>query len=726
MTTSELISYIRKQINNNISRDLIISKLIEVGWHREDIDEGFLSVDQYREPLEGDNLFEAKKELPKMKVFNIENPVTETLKVENPIIEIPKVETPVVETPKVWTPMKVPIIEKSQVEVSDLDLKTETTKIAIQNLELSPLQGISHAYGRPPEGIGRRETTQKEETKSEELLPTLMPKAVVDSFGSINRANLIKTEDDTIVSNETPKSYLINNLPKIAMLSSYKNDLLSATKIKEEIVKKKGFKTIKWVIVALVVILISLAVWVFASGYINIKNLNLPFIKKDPRVLLLNNSKVLSSLKSYKTETNIEILSPSFANIASGLISGEAIPSPDKDSISINVLGLINKNGQGVFSDNFVTIKGSLLPDYITTDIKNNSLDLFISIPDLSQVINENAPEPTVVKINEQQFELVPPLFSPNIELQLKKINIYKILSSGMPSYINNDTLSVYDEFINSVDIVAKGQENIKGIDTYHYSINTDRQLAKNLLNKISDNFILNLSGDDKDNLAQILGSITIDSLEIWVGKGDNNIYQYNVVLDVPLSKIIGFEDRSIGDNQLRITWKTTYYDFNISNNISIPDTSTAITDFVNGVKETKIKNDVSSFKQLATSLFNAEGAYGKKSNSSGSCMNPSSGSLFSPTGHIKGVTTTTAVSSISILLNKVLGTTGGAGFCYSTPKAWSFTIPISDNYAQASIPVGGYTSFFCIDSTGSIQDLTTPPTGVVCLPKVNLPKEGN
>jgi hypothetical protein len=263
------------------------------------------------------------------------------------------------------------------------------------------------------------------------------------------------------------------------------------------------------------------------------------------------------------------------------------------------------------------------------------------------------------------------------------------------------------------MDIVSKGEENIKGIDTYHYLINADRQLSKNLLNKIADNFILNLSDEDKNGLTNILGSVTISSFDVWIGKGDNSIYQYNVILDVPLSKIIGFEDKSIGDNTVSINWKTTYYDFNISNNILMPEESVAVTDFVNNINETKMRNDIYSFRQLASNLSKAEGSYGKNSNPSGSCINPTPGSLFSPTGHTKN--TTDAVSSISKLLNNILGITNNAGFCYSTTKAWSFAIPISSNYDVSSLPPEGYTSFFCIDSTGTTQDLTASPNGVVC-----------
>lgn len=644
MTTSELISYIRKQINNNTPKDLIISKLIDAGWHREDIDEGFSKL----EP-------ELKQETPKIEVKN----------------ELPKMETP-----KVWVPHNLPIMEKPR-----------TMVVEEQELELP--------------------------AKKEELIPTLMPKIVINSFGSVNRENFGKKEEPIAPSNPS-KDYSIKDLPKSAMLSSYKSDLMSVNKTKEEEIKPKRKKVVKWLIIILIIIgVIGGAYWTFASGYINIKNLNFSFIKKDPKTLILNNSKVLASLKSYKTETNIEVSFPSFVNISAGLISGEEVSQDDEDSISINTLGVIDQNDGGVLSDNFVTIKSSLLQDYITTDIKNNGSNLFISVPDLSQIVGEDAPESSVVKINEEQFGLIPPLFSEKLALQLEKINFYKILSTGIPSYIKNETLNTYDELVNSVEITEKGQEKIKDIDTYRYSINADRQSAKNLLNEISNNFTLNLSSQDKDALTTILGAVKINSFDIWIGKGDNNVYQYNVILEVPLSKIIGFEDKSIGDNKIIFNLKTTYYDFNIPNNIFIPDIFISAEDFVKNVKEIKIRNDVSSFTQLAKSLLNAEGTYGKNSNAKGNCMNPTSGSLFSPTGHTKSATV--AVSSLSLLLNNILKTTGGVGYCYSTTKAWSFTIPISDDYDLSPEPTKEYGTFLCIDNTGASLDISASPAGVIC-----------
>lgn len=736
MITPELVSYIKKQIENNIQKDLIISKLVGASWHQDDVEEGFASieselkpeifvpetkneviiettpetkkdtfVDKYHEPIEGDNLFEVEKVVHKEEAPVLETPKTEISKIETPIVETPKTETP-----KVWIPTSVPVKEKTFIDAVNADRKVETTQLEVQNIEL-PTEKRNQLPQQP--------IKLKSPEKMEEMLPTLILKKVIEtpsSFIHTNKTNFVKPLT-TPVPTPTPiqpPQKTIDNLAKIAMLSSYSKDLMSVNKAREEIVKQKNHKITKWLFfIVPIIILIALVAWAYTSGYINLKKINLSFIKKDPKVLLLKNSEVLSSLKSYKTETNVEISSPSFANITYGLLSGEAVESQDKDTFSVNTLGIIERNEKGIFSDNFVTIKSSLIQDYITTDIKNDGTNLFVSVPDLSDILKENVVDPAVVKINESQLGMIPSLFSSDMETQLNKINIYKIISSGMPSYINNDTLGAYNELVNNVEIIEKGQENIKGVDTYHYSINVDRQLAKNLLNKISDNIVLNLSDTDKEGLAQILGAVTIDLFDVWIGKGDNNIYQYNVVLDIPLSKLIGFDDKSIGDNKVSVNWKTTYYDFGISNNIFMPDSSISAIDFIKDIKIAKIKNDVSSFKQLAENMFKVEKAYGKISNIKGDCLNPVSGSLFSPTGHTKG--SVEAVSTISLLINKILNITGNVGYCYSSPKAWSLTVPISDDLNLSSLPEGGYKSFYCIDNTGTTKDLTTAPKGVVC-----------
>lgn len=655
MITSQLVSYIEKQIKNKIPKDIIRSKLIRVGWHIDDIEEGFLNIN-----LE----------------LNTVSPLLE-IKTAEPI----KIETPITEPPKVWTPMSVPIKKEDEALYKTINI-------------IKPI----------------------EPKKNEEFIPSLIPKLATGAFIPTNISN-VESLKEPIKKITEVKDFSFNDLPKIAMLSSFESDSLNANKSGGETVKRKKvnlFKYFKIIIFAILVVgLVFGIVWVIKSGYINIKNINIPFIKKDPKVLLLNNSKVLSELTSYKTETSIEISSPSFANISAGLIGGEAIPTLDKDSILINTKGIINQNNGNIISDNSVIIKSSLLPEDITTNIKNHDNSLYVSVPDLSQILKNTVPDPTTVKINDNQFELITPLFKEETKNKLDKINLYKVLSGGITSYINSENLVIYDEFINNAEIIEKDQENIKGIDTYHYSINPDKQLTKKLLNKILKDFTADLSADDVDWLDKILGSVTVSSFEVWVGKSDSNIYQYNIDLDVPISKVIGFDDKSIGNNQINLIMKTTFYDFNTTNEIIIPEEYISVDSFINNINEKKMKKDISSFKQLATNLANVEKSFGNKSNPSGNCMNPVSGSLFSPTGHSS--VSNNAVSAISGLLNNILGTTKGAGFCYSTLKDWSFAVPIADNYDITSMPTAEYKYYFCIDSTGATKELITPPVGAVC-----------
>lgn len=682
MITSDLISYIKNQTKNNKPKNLIISELLEAGWHQEDIDEGFLSIEQASSsgafsPVE-------KKELPK----------TETPK-----------ETKI-ENSKIWTPISIPTKEAPSVTAQKEEIKKIDEPIKTEQVKQTPEVKVL-------------------DTKEEELLPTLKPKVAPSSLPYLDKDSSTE-QKEPVVSDSASRSSLIASLPKTAMLSSYPIDLASLTTVKEKKVapeQKNNNKLFKWTIIVFIFFVLTIAVAV-VSGYLDIKNLNFISIKKDPRVLLLSNSKTLSSLGSYKTETTVEISSPSFSNITNGLMSGESISSVDKDSVSINTLSMINKIDNNVIFDNFVTTKSSLLKDSITTDIKSNGINLFISSSDLGKIMNEKSSESSVVSIDENQINLILPLFPSNVEPILSKINIYKILSNGISSYINSKTFGIYDEFINKVEIVEKGQENIKNIDTYHYSIHFDRDLMKNLLGRVSDNFVLNLSAEEKSKLSEILGSVTVTSFDVWVGKGDNNIYQYSVVLDIPLSKIISYEDKSVGDNKVSVSWKTTYYDFNKTNNINIPEESVSVIDFINTVKQSRLKSDVNSFKMLAMNLNNTEGFYGIKSNLKGDCMEPIPGSLFSPIGHLAG--TSTPIASISELMNKILKTTNGNGSCYSTPKAWSFTVPISNNYDPAFIPAGGYKSFYCIDSTGDVKELTALPTDVVCSSVPNVTKSTN
>jgi len=55
--------------------------------------------------------------------------------------------------------------------------------------------------------------------------------------------------------------------------------------------------------------------------------------------------------------------------------------------------------------------------------------------------------------------------------------------------------------------------------------------------------------------------------------------------------------------------------------------------------------------------------------------------------------------------MNTLLDATNGAGYCYSTPTAWSLAAPLA----------GDATKVFCADSAGVSMTLSTAPKGPLC-----------
>ncbi len=500
-----------------------------------------------------------------------------------------------------------------------------------------------------------------------------------------------------------PKSSIIDNLPKSAIISSYSDDVKDASKIKDEVIALKSKKPIKLIIGAIVIIIILGVNTAIGFGLIKIPGLSFSFIKKDPKIVLSNAAAVFGNIKSYKIETNATLSMPLISNITIGLSSGEVVPSNDRDFISMNTKGSINQNNTPTTSfDYATTITSSLLKNSITTSFKYDDI-LFVNVPDLSQIFKENIPQEGIVSIKKGEFNLAIPLLPSIIADKIKIFNIDKILSDGIPPYINNQIAELFKEFINNADIIEKDPENIRSIPTYRYLINADKASTKKFLSAIVDMFVASSEEGDKTYLDDIVAVTTIDSLEVWIGKDDNNIYQYSISFAVPLSKVVGLDDKGIAGDVVKLDWQTTYYDFNVPNNITIPVISIPIGEFMRNIFNNKIKNIISLLKENSVSLRNAGGSFGKSANVSGSCTNPTPGSLYSPTGHRKGADT--AVGSIASTMNTILSYTNGLGYCYSKADAWAAAFPLS----------GGTDSFYCVDSTGASKILDLPINGVVC-----------
>ena len=771
MITEDLIEYIKLQLSKSISKDLIIQRLVEVGWKVEDINEGFLNIESSL--VETLPTIEKKEEniLVDSPINNLEQQETEEIKkIIDPYRELPEVidpsvienvntntnDTPVekpissgpiatsVEPLKIWIPTNIkPKIEIPSSNIPEVKKEEPVTTIPI--IEKAPME-ITPIEELLKEDIEPFKLEVPEEKKPEVIVPIVeIPKKVESSKIEVAPLELPKEEikvkenvpiKETIplininkipVSNPISKTVIqieklpnmnssapVNKMsdvsPRSAMISSYNQDFINSSKeIKEEdplVTKKRKNKLLKWMIAIITLCIVGGMVFSFVEGYLKIPwlNLNFSIVRKDPKIIMLNTPASVLQLKSYKTETNINISFPSLSNITTGLSSGEVVTSKDKDSVSINLKGASNNKDNKLFFDYILNFNSSILKNAIISDWKYNGDNLFVSVPDLTQILNNDAPTPANVSLTSNQLGLVVPLFSSNVQDIVKKIDVYNILSNDVPLYVKTETANIFKDFINGLTYTNKEDEVIHGVDTYHYEMTASRPITKKFLTSLSDLFITaELTPDQKTNLVEALGASTINSFEVWVGKNDGNLYQFKFTLNLPLSKVLGLNDSGIAGNEVDLNWMTTYYDIGVDNNIILPSDSIKIEDFVNNIKNTKIKDIVSSFKLQAVALHNAIGTYGAKSSLAGSCLIPESSSFFSPVGHPKGAGT--AVSSIASSMNSLLSLTNGVGSCYSTSKTWALSLPLYTN------PI----SFYCIDNRGTAITLSSSITGPVC-----------
>lgn len=791
MITSDLIEYIKSQLASNISKSSIISDLSQVGWHIEDIEEGFLAIENqnissdskidtnfYSENKaeESEIKIDQYRELPDLidhsseKIGIIDHPLKSIVdssmpaKVWTPIVINPQVEefipikevekpveTPVekeiefsplkeVEPAKIWTPIilkpqseiSVPVKELEKVadiaplkEVEPVKIWTPIsikTKVdEIKEVEKPNDNKIEFSTKTDIEpynfelSVGTAPTSAKPivEEKREEFIPTINKNPVTVAFSQpiVSSPRIVPVRTSSSYVPTAPKNNITMSASRSAMIASYSQDILAAESFKDKdkkvSTKKNTFLT--WGIALLIISIIGILAFTFVEGYFKIpgSDLSFSFVKKDPKTILLNAPLSISNLESYKVETNISISSPSLSSITTGLSSGEAVKSRDKDFISINTKGVANHEKGKLIFDYLVSLKSSLLDKDLVSDWKYNGDDLYISVPDLSQIFGKDAPLPTTFSTKPKQLGLIVGEFSPLVQDTIKKIDINNIASGEISLSVKNQTAGIFKEFINGLDYTEKGTDQIHGVDTYHYELTASRSSTKKLLISFLDLFVTNLDDTQKKDLDEVLGSSSISSFEVWVGQNDDNLYQIKFVINAPLSKVLRLNDSGIAGNEVSLEWVTTYYDLGISNEIVIPEAQFDMDSFIKNIRDIKIKNIVSSFSPQAKTFLNATGSFGKRLNPTGSCTNPNPGSIFSPLGHTKGADA--SIGAISNTMNSLLSVTNGAGSCYSTSKEWALGVPMFTQTSDSSL------SFYCMDSTGNKITTATPLSGTSC-----------
>jgi hypothetical protein len=648
---------------------------------------------------------ETKIEAPEMSVTQaaiVQAPVSEATS-SSMMVEIsgikeqsqPQAITPIT-PPVVATPAQTPITP-SLPKVLPPQEAPVTTVVEAQKPHLRPITSL--LTDQRPLNSSVQSPIKPTDQELMDRRAALRPELKRPAF--VQRTTPVETPASTPVVT-APVQEEAPSISKQAMIYSYAADLSLASKEEVEVSEQKSSKkNKKWIFILLAILIVGGGIFfAFAKGLIKLPSV----VRKDPTNVIFSAAIQFNALKSYKTETTATVIVPSIATITTGLVSGQAVRSNDMENITITASGRVNnKDGTTpMVVDYDATAKSTLLQNQITSNVKYDGSNIYAAVPALDQLLGMYAPQSATVQVPNGQLADIVPELSQNLQDLVHRVDVHDVLSKGVPATSREQIKNALAEFMQNISVTQKTDEDIKGIPSYQYEITADHQTIKNFLLKIVNQFTGTLSDEQKKNLDEGLGSITLESLQIWVGKSDGAIHQYQFNVIAPLSKVLALNDSGIAGKQVEFSWKRTYYDFDVPNNIQIPTTVIPLHAYIQTIRDAKIKNIVSSFSPTAKSLSNAEGTFGK-ANPKGSCLEPTNGSLFSPIGHSAGAIA--QISSISTTMQKILGLTNNVGACYSTPSTWAMAFPLASNPQ----------SYYCADSTGALTTLPSELTGPVC-----------
>lgn len=740
MITESLINYIKNQQSKSVPNELIISKLIQVGWRMDDIEEAIaktnplilndkevevsiLSKEEPKKDYKVDPYHEPTQSLQEIPSFiKIRGFKKEEFVKEEPVVEV-KLQKE--ESSKIWTPTAIKAID---------EIKIESEKSVIKPVSTRNLEAFQLELNQPNDPINKnlvnnikKETEVSPVNQDNEIIPTFKPKISIEQpqelslksaidqqsqpgrdVGNLkieSTVNPIEVSGDSSLSAQKKIVENTKDVSKIAMISSYSEDYMSANKLKQEVYKRRKNTLLKSLLVILIICIIGGIVFSVKKGYIKIPDFNFSFIKKDSNSILVESALKFNSLKSYKVETEAKVSFPSFDDITSGLLTGEVTNSKNEDHFTLLSKGEITKmESNSEFNDYTITLKSSILDKDIKMNIKNDGVRSFVDIPDLSTVFKGSPSLEGVVSLPSNQLKDMVIILPDSIKDKDSNKDLLGIIFNNYLKNDFNQSSFSFKSVFDDIELIKKSEENINGVKINQYTVDVDKVILKDFLSKASFALLGNLTEEEKSNFDKIWSSVSVNSLEVWIGEKDNNLYKYKFSLIIPLSKVIGLEDKSISKKEVVLDWQTTFYDLDVPNNVVVPiSKSMNFDDFSNKISDLKLKNVVSSLVLLTGEMKNSLGNYGLKSNTVGSCTNPVSGSLFSPLGHNKNASS--VVGKIASVMSTIVGQTAENSRCFSNSKTWAISVPLPSDS----------TTYFCLDSAGNSLDIKEQITKTTC-----------
>ncbi len=619
---------------------------------------------------------EIKEQLRKEIIEEVREEVREEIKHENK----PEVQPDL----KVWTPsvLNPQVLENTETPI--------------------PITPITETITVPKDVDQQKEGSI---TPQEELIPVLVknnpeivtkPEVATDS----NIHQNINFQKPTTVDIKNPVNKL-SIIPNKALLSSYPSDV---EKVRSSIVLKDLPVSSKSNLSKILLIIFGVGVVLVGTFFI-LKYFGIfskPLITRDPKTDLLSALSKFSERDSYTVDTRIDVSSASISGITASLINDEVNRSTQKDNLSIKSKGKVNnKNNNNYFFDYQMSVKSTLLPEDIVTNIKYADKNFYIKFPELTKIFGINTPKETWVLTSADKVNLILKTLPPHIEERIKKVDVYNMLSGDVPPYVVAKFNKSFKNFIKNSEVILVTTEEFDNKMAYHYKIQPDRKVTKEFFTSLLDIFKTGNNPVVSQQIDEALGATVFDSIDVWIGTNDNTLYKYNFKMHTPLSKIMAFDDKSTSSNNVDLEWETTYSDLGELNKSNIPTDNVSIENYIKTINELKTKDLIDTFRVYTKNFYTTFGNFGKNNNKDGDCAHPTATSLFSPLGH--GRRGDIIVGDISKVIQDLLVRVPTGMLCYSTSSSWAMSAPYMDGTS------------YCVDSSGFGDKTSIPLTGVVC-----------
>lgn len=532
------------------------------------------------------------------------------------------------------------------------------------------------------------------------LMPDLIPKSIgymQNQVGSV-QAPTIKPEPAIAPA----LSEYQNKLEKIVIAPPVISPVMMAPTVPKK--SSHVIRTILFIVFTLLII--GGLFYSYTKGYIKMP-FDVPFLKKDPHQVLSEVPSAMTKVKTFKSDTEIKVTFPAVSSIIGMVMGGEAKTTANTDYVNLNTnISFDNTDMNNRKIDATLTGASSLVEQAISLNLRTIGDTSYAKVSDIQKLVPKEITIPLDwVSVNKNDLD--------SMYAKANKDN--KILpNEGNKNALENflssfDLKSLLSKFPLDANTIIKENPSvlIGSVDTYHYSITVDSVATNKIIHSLATTYGFNFTESDWVEVDKILSAAQVNTFDVWVGKKDMLLYKIDVVILLPLNKVLSLEDKNLAENTLKFEFINNYHDYNSPLSITAPDNTTSILQVVDMMdkanKDTDMKDTIGALTNSFGKMYDLEKIYGYKSNLGGSCANPTYGSLYSPTGHKKSAGD--VVSSIAKNMISLMSMSGDKALCYSTPYAWAISAPL---YSDS-------TKYYCADNSGAFIESTLPLDGVKC-----------